>query len=56
MYAQLDLFPRLAWLPPCGWSSLPFCEVTVAVSSLGDEYHCMTCDCSGRVPLTALST
>ena len=29
-----------------------FCELTVAVSSLGDEYYCMTCDCTGRIPLT----
>jgi hypothetical protein len=31
-------------------------ELTVAVSSLGDEYYCMICDCTGRIPLTALST
>jgi hypothetical protein len=56
MHGQYDLFERRTWLPPRGRSSLPFCEVTVTGSSLGDEYHCSTCGSVGLVPLTASNT
>src|SRR5262245_34217257 len=51
-------FDSLCGCRPAGAAACRFCEATIVGSSLGDEYHCMTCDCRARVhvPLTALSS